>query len=530
MDAFDKELKLFLGKSPEHRSKESVKNRIMQIEKRIQEIDKRKAFYLDVLAKLKGIGSSTPSGEKVKMFKSGENASTTRKIMPGFKEYASSTREGMKKKEGTVLGASVSVYDHSAMLGNAAAQVHLMGQVVALIGQTYSSGEVLGVSTAAAMPAPTLKEQLAVEQANLASLKKQVAAAEAKIAELTARMTAGDLGVYDLFKNGVIAKRTLNISKADALAQCMKVAMANRKDKFICQWGNNTTDTITLFNSAVDTLPAELSTAEIFKNGTFLKNVNDISSADTVTMCKDLAAIPSSSYQPVICYWKGKIVYNSTTDKPTTASYALTDVKSITKKNFDPIPAAVDDEYTEYTITLKSGAVHKVKNGFLPPGTFDAAVRATGYTGSISDLLKKATAEVAPRLSITSPIKNAALLHGETYRVTWKAVGLVGNVVNVTLENKSAQDHLALYVPAEQGYADITIPTTGPGGSINGAATLSVWVTQTTDGSKAAVKSAVKVVIQDMPVPVGDGGSGGGDGGGGSSDGGSGDGGSGGGM
>ncbi len=83
------------------------------------------------------------------------------------------------------------------------------------------------------------------------------------------------------------------------------------------------------------------------------------------------------------------------TEKPvaTTTSFTLTDVKSVTKKEVDPMPGAVDDEYTLYTITLLSGKVIEVKNyGNAPASMNDKAFRDAGYTGDIAALKAKATA------------------------------------------------------------------------------------------------------------------------------------------
>ncbi len=67
--------------------------------------------------------------------------------------------------------------------------------------------------------------------------------------------------------------------------------------------------------------------------------------------------------------------------------FGITDVKSVTSKNVDPIPMALDDEYTLYIITLKSGKVVEVKNyGFAPAEMNNKAFIDAGYTGNISTL------------------------------------------------------------------------------------------------------------------------------------------------
>ncbi len=106
---------------------------------------------------------------------------------------------------------------------------------------------------------------------------------------------------------------------------------------------------------------------------------------------------------------------------------------------------------------------------------------------------------LSPALSIVSPSSNQILERGKTHRVTWKSAGLGDAVVNVTLENKYAQDHLALYVPAKQGYADIVIPSTGPAGTIKGAATLMVWVTMLPESDpRSKVEPSIAVVVAEQ--------------------------------
>jgi hypothetical protein len=60
----------------------------------------------------------------------------------------------------------------------------------------------------------------------------------------------------------------------------------------------------------------------------------------------------------------------------------------------DPNPAAVDDEYTVYRITLKNGTRHEVR---IPARTLQTVVvqefRKTGYTGDVPALMKMAVEE-----------------------------------------------------------------------------------------------------------------------------------------
>ncbi len=79
----------------------------------------------------------------------------------------------------------------------------------------------------------------------------------------------------------------------------------------------------------------------------------------------------------------------------TIASYTLADVKAVTKKTVDPIPTAIDDEYTLYRIVLLNGKVHEVKVGFMPISYRDEQFRKTGYTGDIAKLMAMATSVVS---------------------------------------------------------------------------------------------------------------------------------------
>jgi len=78
----------------------------------------------------------------------------------------------------------------------------------------------------------------------------------------------------------------------------------------------------------------------------------------------------------------------------TTKIFTIKDVKSVTAKYVDPNSAAADDEYTLFTIVLKSGTVVEVKQcGFCLDR--DAAFKKAGYKGKVEDLRKKANIENA---------------------------------------------------------------------------------------------------------------------------------------
>jgi len=97
----------------------------------------------------------------------------------------------------------------------------------------------------------------------------------------------------------------------------------------------------------------------------------------------------------------------------TDGSYGIGDIKSVISKYVDPIPNAVDDEYTEYTITLKDGTVHKVRVGFLPQSVIEEMFRATGYTGSISALLALAKPNPSDAVVVFQYVAGIVSKHNE---------------------------------------------------------------------------------------------------------------------
>lgn len=76
--------------------------------------------------------------------------------------------------------------------------------------------------------------------------------------------------------------------------------------------------------------------------------------------------------------------------------YELADVRSVVTEDVDPIPDAIDDEYTRYTITLENGTVHNVRRyGMAPYTAFVSDIRDTGYVGDIDDLLDMVKSDTA---------------------------------------------------------------------------------------------------------------------------------------
>jgi hypothetical protein len=94
-----------------------------------------------------------------------------------------------------------------------------------------------------------------------------------------------------------------------------------------------------------------------------------------------------------------------------TADYTLSDVKSVTKRVVDSIPSAIDDEYTEYVITLKNGTVVTVDEVWFAPRDMQVkAFRDSGYIGDIDALIKLSTTAVAQEgLKVNVSAKTASL-------------------------------------------------------------------------------------------------------------------------
>lgn len=71
----------------------------------------------------------------------------------------------------------------------------------------------------------------------------------------------------------------------------------------------------------------------------------------------------------------------------TVVPYTIDDVASVTLETVDPIPAAVDDEYTAYTITLDDGTTHTVQvYGMATREMNDNSLYRTGYSGDTDDI------------------------------------------------------------------------------------------------------------------------------------------------
>ncbi len=94
-----------------------------------------------------------------------------------------------------------------------------------------------------------------------------------------------------------------------------------------------------------------------------------------------------------------------------TADYTLSDVKSVTKRVVDSIPSAIDDEYTEYMITLKNGTVVTVDEVWFAPRDMQVkAFRDSGYIGDIDALIKLSSTAVAQEgLKVNVSAKTASL-------------------------------------------------------------------------------------------------------------------------
>jgi hypothetical protein len=72
--------------------------------------------------------------------------------------------------------------------------------------------------------------------------------------------------------------------------------------------------------------------------------------------------------------------------------FVLSDVSTVTSRSVDSSTSSNDDEYIEYTITLKKGAVIIVKGyaGDVTDYTRDKPFRKAGFKGDVSDIILKA--------------------------------------------------------------------------------------------------------------------------------------------
>jgi hypothetical protein len=86
-------------------------------------------------------------------------------------------------------------------------------------------------------------------------------------------------------------------------------------------------------------------------------------------------------------------------------TFELADVKTITKRSVNPLPDAIDDEYSEYTITLKSNTVIIVRgaSGMARGEMREKPFRNAGYTGSVDELIGKVTVGSVLGASTSSP-------------------------------------------------------------------------------------------------------------------------------
>lgn len=78
-------------------------------------------------------------------------------------------------------------------------------------------------------------------------------------------------------------------------------------------------------------------------------------------------------------------------DSESSQTYVYADTESITKRYIDPSVAMADEEYTLYTIILKSGRKISVKIfGRTVLGTTEEAFRKTGFVGDVTYLMNRA--------------------------------------------------------------------------------------------------------------------------------------------
>ena len=79
-------------------------------------------------------------------------------------------------------------------------------------------------------------------------------------------------------------------------------------------------------------------------------------------------------------------------------NFGISDIESITYRSLDPIPMAIDDEYAEYTIKLKTGETVVVTSAYFSvEGDLLARLKASGYTGTLDEFLAKVNNVTPPK-------------------------------------------------------------------------------------------------------------------------------------
>lgn len=141
---------------------------------------------------------------------------------------------------------------------------------------------------------------------------------------------------------------------------------------------------------------------------------------------------------------------DDTTTGTSTKTFKLKDVKSVVATVVDPIPNAIDDEYTLYKITLKSKRVVEVKAcGYCTTEGRDALFKKAGYKGDISKLLLLADkGGVAVQMTLPD---GGTYTYGDTLKVVWNQTGTVpkGSTACVILQDVSGTHSFAF--PPEKG-------------------------------------------------------------------------------
>lgn len=177
----------------------------------------------------------------------------------------------------------------------------------------------------------------------------------------------------------------------DGTARTGTISVASKNDR-----------TVT-FNTSVDCsdVPAGLADENInfidFGDGSSTQNVN----CETSSFSHTFSSAGSYTVNLYTAAYGTTDIVNSTKRElaqvnvmisggtTSSGSYTLSDVASVTKRNVDPIPSAIDDEYTEYTITLKNGTKYGVKvYGNATLSMNEQGFRNTGYTGDVQALMK----------------------------------------------------------------------------------------------------------------------------------------------
>lgn len=141
--------------------------------------------------------------------------------------------------------------------------------------------------------------------------------------------------------------------------------------------------------------PVELGTYMGYMDGSRFIATENISSDDAYDNC--VLNAEQNPTRDVYCTWNGSIIYSVEGQTPVEeveeddGSYGISDVDKITRRDYyDGVKSRDTLSHRNFRILLKDGTIHRVRrDAGMSTEAFNAAVRATGYTGTMSDFHDK---------------------------------------------------------------------------------------------------------------------------------------------